>query len=125
MIEKKKKKKAIKFTESAAFCRVGRVTGNNNKILLGLIMIIPLPHYGNNFATTNFGRKKMCRSPPPPPFSAVARASAILSETFPLDCGSVVSLLPLLTWCGVVWYGNGSGALLLDVHGDVTVHVVG
>ena len=51
MIEKKKKKKkkktfffffffflkAIKFTESAAFCRVGRVTGNNNKFLLGLI----------------------------------------------------------------------------------------
>ena len=53
MIEKKKKKKkkkiifffffffffflkAIKFTESAAFCRVGRVTGNNNKFLLGL-----------------------------------------------------------------------------------------
>ena len=45
--EKKKKKKkkknhfffflkAIKFTESAAFCRVGRVTGNNNKFLLGL-----------------------------------------------------------------------------------------
>ena len=28
--------KAIKFTESAAFCRVGRVTGNNNKFLLGL-----------------------------------------------------------------------------------------
>ena len=27
---------AIKFTESAAFCRVGRVTGNNNKFLLGL-----------------------------------------------------------------------------------------
>ena len=26
----------IKFTESAAFCRVGRVTGNNNKFLLGL-----------------------------------------------------------------------------------------
>ena len=45
MIEKKKKRKkrgeffflkAIKFTESAAFCRVGRVTGNNNKFLLGL-----------------------------------------------------------------------------------------
>ena len=49
MIEKKRKKKkqkkkkhfffffckAIKFTESAAFCRVGRVTGNNNKFLLG------------------------------------------------------------------------------------------
>ena len=41
MIERKKKKKkniffkAIKFTESAAFCRVGRVTGNNNKFLLG------------------------------------------------------------------------------------------
>ena len=29
-------KVAIKFTESAAFCRVGRVTGNNNKFLLGL-----------------------------------------------------------------------------------------
>ena len=28
--------KAMKFTESAAFCRVGRVTGNNNKFLLGL-----------------------------------------------------------------------------------------
>ena len=27
----------IKFTESAAFCRVGRVTGNNNKFLLGLV----------------------------------------------------------------------------------------
>ena len=48
MIEKKKKKegifyffiflKAIKFTESAAFCRVGRVTGNNNKFLLGPII---------------------------------------------------------------------------------------
>ena len=49
MIEKKKKKKrffffffifflkAIKFTESAAFCPVGRVTGNNNKFLLGPI----------------------------------------------------------------------------------------
>ena len=42
--KKKKKKnhfffffKAIKFTESAAFCRVGRVTGNNNKFLLGLM----------------------------------------------------------------------------------------
>ena len=38
--EKKKKfffLKAIKFTESAAFCRVGRVTGNNNNFLLGLI----------------------------------------------------------------------------------------
>ena len=52
MIEKKKKKKkknffffffflkAIKFTESAAFCRVGRVTGNNNKFLLGLTILI-------------------------------------------------------------------------------------
>ena len=30
--------KAIKFTESAAFCRVGRVTGNNNKFLLGLML---------------------------------------------------------------------------------------
>ena len=28
--------KAIQFIESAAFCRVGRVTGNNNKFLLGL-----------------------------------------------------------------------------------------
>ena len=59
MIEKKKKKKkkklfffiffflkAIKFTESAAFCRVGRVTGNNNKFLLGLILSSapPQPH---------------------------------------------------------------------------------
>ena len=54
MIEKGKKKKkkkksffffffflkAIKFTESAAFCRVGRVTGNNNKFLLGLILCL-------------------------------------------------------------------------------------
>ena len=32
--------KAIKFTESAAFCRVGRVTGNNNKFLLGLACCI-------------------------------------------------------------------------------------
>ena len=36
MIEKKKKEKKKKITESAAFCRVGRVTGNNNKFLLGL-----------------------------------------------------------------------------------------
>ena len=35
--------KAIKFTESAAFCRVGRVTGNNNKFLLGLTCYI---YYG-------------------------------------------------------------------------------
>ena len=47
MIEKKKEIifffffffEAIKFTESAAFCRVGRVTGNNNKFLLGLNII--------------------------------------------------------------------------------------
>ena len=33
------------------------------------MMIIPLPHYGNNFVTFFFfGRKKkMCRSVPPPP----------------------------------------------------------
>ena len=37
MIEKKKKEIFFFFTESAAFCRVGRVTGNNNKFLLGLI----------------------------------------------------------------------------------------
>ena len=37
MIEKKKEKK--KKTESAAFCRVVRVTGNNNKFLLGLISV--------------------------------------------------------------------------------------
>ena len=59
MIEKKKKKKkkkkffffffffffflkAIKFPESAAFCRVGRVTGNNNKFLLGPIIAMRL-----------------------------------------------------------------------------------
>ena len=34
--EEEEGKKKI-FTESAAFCRVGRVTGNNNKFLLGLI----------------------------------------------------------------------------------------
>ena len=32
-----------------------------------VIMIIPLPHYGNNFATTNFGREKCVGVPPPPP----------------------------------------------------------
>ena len=45
--EEGKKKKtilAIKFTESAAFCRVGRVTGNNNKFLLGLIHLILIEH---------------------------------------------------------------------------------
>ena len=36
-------KKAIKFTESAAFCRVGRVTGNNNKFLLGLTPSLLVP----------------------------------------------------------------------------------
>ena len=48
--EKKKKNhfffffffKAIKFTESAAFCRVGRVTGNNNKFLLGLMVVFDM-----------------------------------------------------------------------------------
>ena len=69
-----------------------------------VMRIIPLPHYGNNFATTNFGRK-MCRSPPPPP-PAVVRAGAILSETFCHDFGSVVSITYLH---GVMWYGNGSG----------------
>ena len=47
MIEKKKKDffffffffDAIKFTESAAFCRVGRVTGSNNKFLLGPVRL--------------------------------------------------------------------------------------
>ena len=40
MIEKKKeKKKKKKKNESAAFCRVVRVTGNNNKFLLGLISV--------------------------------------------------------------------------------------
>ena len=63
---------------------------------------------GNNFATTNFGRKKCVGvplppsspspsspsplPPPPPPLSAVVRAGTILSETFCQDCGSVVSI---------------------------------
>ena len=46
MTEKKKKKKNFFFfTESAAFCRVGRVTGNNNKFLLG-----PIMHHFYSFA---------------------------------------------------------------------------
>ena len=64
----------------------------------------------------------MCRSPPPPPplpLSAVGRAGAILSETFCQDCGSVVSITYL------VWYGMVIVVVLLDVRGDVTVHVVG
>ena len=34
-----------------------------------MMMIIPLPHYDNNFATKNFGRtkKNVSESPPPPP----------------------------------------------------------
>ena len=74
-----------------------------------VMMIIPLPHYGNNFATKNFGRGKMCQSPPPPPpprLSVVSRAGAMLSEIFCQDCGSVVSITYIP---GVVCYGNGSG----------------
>ena len=51
-----------------------------------VMMIIPLPHYGNNFATKFFGQKKSVSDapppPPPPPLSAFFRAGAVLSETF-------------------------------------------
>ena len=46
-----------------------------------VMMIIPLPHYGNNFATQFFGRKvKMCRSlvPPPPKQTPWLRPFVIL-----------------------------------------------
>ena len=71
-----------------------------------MIIPLPVPHYGNNFATKNFCREKnMSESPPPPPpphLSVVFRAGAMLSEIFYQDCGSVVSITSLV-WCGVVW----------------------
>ena len=82
---------------------------------LTVIMIIPLPHYGNNFSTQK--KKKMCREkcvgapppPPPSPLSTIFRAGAVLSETFCQDCGSVVSIT-YLVWCvaGCSWWGDGT-----------------
>ena len=65
-----------------------------------------LPNYGNNSTPP---------PPPPPRWLSFSRASAVLSETFCPDCGSVVASLP---WCGMV-------VVLLGVHGEVTVHVAG
>ena len=72
-----------------------------------VMMIIPLPHYGNNFATKKIGRKNCVRVPPPPPpppfaLSVVFRAGAMLSTA--RHFASIVEvLLALLTWCGVIW----------------------
>ena len=47
------------------------------------VMIIPLPHYGNNNCTTNFfGLKKICRSPPPPPPRAPFSLAQCSAEKF-------------------------------------------
>ena len=37
-----------------------------------VMMILPLPHYGNNFVTNFFGGGKMCRNPPPPQANTLA-----------------------------------------------------
>ena len=67
-----------------------------------VMMIIPLPHYGNNFATTNFGRKKCVGVPPPPPPPLECRCR--LAQFSARHFARIVEvLLALLTWCGVVW----------------------
>ena len=70
-----------------------------------MMILIPLPHYGNNFATKNYGGKKMCRSPPPPPppprwvsFLGLAQCSA-------RHFARIVEVL----LGGVVWYSGVAG----------------
>ena len=46
-----------------------------------VMMIIPLPHYGNNFAIS-VGKKKMCRSPPPSKHPGTAPVCMYNSESF-------------------------------------------
>ena len=78
---------AQKFMARAA---VARHFGNFAPLPQANILAPPLalPHYGNNSSPH-----------PPTPLTVVFRASAVLSETFCPDCGSVVASLP---WCGMV-----------------------
>ena len=100
-----------------------------------VMMVIPLPHYGNNFATKNFGRKKCVGVPPPPPHPPPpppppCSECRFQRDIFCQDCGSVVTVSitylmwcdMVMVWCCLVFRGGGDSTMLWD---SVGLNVVG
>ena len=83
-----------------------------------MIHVIPLSHYGHNFATKfRLEKQKLSNPPPPPPpppppcwvpLSGLAQFSA-------KHFARIVEVLLASILPGVVWYGNGSGVAVFVV----------